>query len=83
MFLSAFLGIHYLMTGFFTPHKWAGFTGGALLVMALGLLFLGLIGDMLARHRIYLEELLYESRCRAGAERSGNSQVEGGSGTPR
>jgi len=61
LLLSTFLGIHYLMTGFFT----------------------GLIGDMLTRHRIYLEELLYESRRRAGAERSVDSQLGRGSGTPR
>jgi hypothetical protein len=31
------------------------------------MVFMGLIGDMLNRHRIYLEELLYRERIRSGA----------------
>lgn len=64
--LGAFLGVHWLMTGAFSPHKWAGFTGAALIAVALQLFFIGLVGDMLNRHRVYLEELLYESRTRQG-----------------
>jgi glycosyltransferase involved in cell wall biosynthesis len=60
--LEGFLGVHYLLTGEFTPHKWAGFTGLGLLAIALAALHMGLIGDMLNRHRIYLEEILYHSR---------------------
>ncbi len=60
--LGIFLLTHYLNSGAFSPHKWAGFTSGVLLIMALILLILGVIGDMLARHRIYLEELLYYQR---------------------
>jgi len=60
--LLAFLGVHYLATGVFSPHKWAGFSGATLLVMASLVFFIGLIGDMLNRHRIYLEELLYRER---------------------
>jgi hypothetical protein len=33
-------------------------------VLALSVFFIGLIGDMLNRHRIYLEELLYRERER-------------------
>jgi len=62
--LLAFLGVHYLNTGVFSPHKWAGFSGAASLVLALLVFFIGLIGDMLNRHRIYLEELLYRERER-------------------
>jgi glycosyltransferase involved in cell wall biosynthesis len=62
--LLAFLGIHYLNTGVFSPHKWAGFSGAASLVLASLVFFIGLIGDMLNRHRIYLEELLYRERER-------------------
>lgn len=59
----AFLGIHYLARGTFSPHKWAGFTGAALLLLALVLLGMGVLGDMLNRHRIYLEEVLYHLRA--------------------
>lgn len=62
--LAAFLAAHYLGTGSFSPHKWAGFSGAALLMLALAVAFMGLIGDMLNRHRIYLEELLYRERER-------------------
>ncbi|MFQ5589857.1 MAG: glycosyltransferase family 2 protein [Phycisphaerae bacterium] len=63
-FLSGlFLLWHYLTTGGFSPHKWAGFAAGALLALGLMMLHMGMIGDMLARHRIYLEELLYHRRA--------------------
>jgi glycosyltransferase involved in cell wall biosynthesis len=62
--LLAFLGVHYLNTGVFSPHKWAGFSGAASLALASLVFFIGLIGDMLNRHRIYLEELLYRERER-------------------
>lgn len=63
--LFTFLGIHYLGTGGFSPHKWAGFAGAACVTLALFVLLMGLIGDMLNRHRIYLEELLYRERERS------------------
>ena len=62
--LVAFLGLHYWNSGGFSPHKWAGFSGAGALVLALLVFFAGLIGDMLNRHRIYLEELLYRVRER-------------------
>ena len=43
--------------------------GVALTVGLLGFMdgvFMGMIGDMLNRHRVYLEELLYEQRRRSG-----------------
>jgi len=63
--LLAFLGVHYLDTGGFSPHKWAGFAGAVFVTLALFVLLMGLIGDMLNRHRIYLEELLYRERERS------------------
>jgi len=70
--LVGFLGFHYLQTGSFSPHKWAGFSGAAVLVLGLLALFMGMIGDMLNRHRIYLEELLYRERERVNhGERRG------------
>ncbi|MBW2269268.1 MAG: glycosyltransferase family 2 protein [Deltaproteobacteria bacterium] len=62
LFLAGFLGWHYLATGGFTPHKWAGFVALGLVMVALLILQVGVIGDMLSRHRIYLEELLYRQR---------------------
>jgi hypothetical protein len=60
--LGGFLLFHYVSTGSFSPHKWAGFTAGVLLALALLMLHMGVIGDMLNRHRVYLEELLYRQR---------------------
>lgn len=60
--LGLFLLWHYVTTGSFSPHKWAGFTGAALLVLGLLMVHVGLIGDMLNRHRVYLEEILYRQR---------------------
>jgi hypothetical protein len=60
--LAAFLLIHYVVTGGFSPHKWAGFAAIALTALALLMLQTGIIGDMLNRHRVYLEELLFRQR---------------------
>jgi glycosyltransferase involved in cell wall biosynthesis len=60
--LGGFLSIHYLMTSTFSPYKWTGFVAGTLFALSLILLHMGLIGDMLNRHRIYLEELLSRAR---------------------
>ena len=60
--LGAFLLWHYVETGALSPHKWAGFASATLLGLALLLLQLGVIGDMLTRHRVYLEEVLFRLR---------------------
>lgn len=69
--LGAFVLWHYLTTGGFSPHKWAGFSVVALVALALLMAQIGLIGDMLNRHRIYLEELLYRQR---GGARGGGGE---------
>ena len=74
MLLFLFFLIHYLAAGRFSPHKWAGFAGGGLFVLALLLLMMGVVGDMLNRHRIYLEELLYHLRSRQSDSRQGDSR---------
>ena len=61
--LAAFLLLHYLASGSFSPHKWAGFTALGLTLVSLLLLQLGMTGAMLARHRVYLEEILYRQRA--------------------
>ena len=60
--LAAFFLLHYVRTGQFHPHTWAGVGAGACFGLAVLMLHLGVIGDMLNRHRIYLEELLYRLR---------------------
>ncbi len=60
--LEMFLFIHYLQAGSFSPHKWAGFTGAGLFTLGMVFLLMGVIGDMLNRHRMYLEEVLYHLR---------------------
>jgi len=62
--LGSFFLVHYARTGQFQPHTWAGVAAGACVGMSALMLHLGLIGDMLNRHRIYLEELLYRQRDR-------------------
>ena len=68
VFLALFLGFHYLRSGFFSPHKWAGFMSAALILLSILLTHIGLIGDMLNRHRVYLEELLFYSRLSGAAK---------------
>jgi len=70
--LAGFFVAHYLVTGSFSPHKWAGFAAAAALLLGLLLLFMGLIGDMLNRHRIYLEELLVRERERPTGDERGD-----------
>ena len=60
--LELFLLVHYLREGVFSPHKWAGFVGLGLFLLGLILGLMGVIGDMLDRHRMYLEEVLYHLR---------------------
>ncbi len=62
--LGIFLFIHYLMTGGFSPHKWAGFSGLGLILIGIFLLFLGIVADMLDRIRSNQEEILYYERKR-------------------
>jgi glycosyltransferase involved in cell wall biosynthesis len=57
---AIFLGQHYLRTGFFTPHKWAGFVAGFLFVVSLLLLLIGFVLDMFARMRRNQEEILFQ-----------------------
>jgi len=62
--LGVFLLRHRLVAGSFSPHIWAGFTGGALFGFGLILLVVGLVGEMLKRIRLNQEMLLYYQRSR-------------------
>ena len=65
---GGFLLQHFLRTGDFSPYKWTGFAATALLALAVVMVHMGVIGDMLNRHRIYLEEVLYRERARTGRD---------------
>lgn len=60
--LGTFFLVNFLTTGRFSPHLWSGFLAGAFFALSLAMVHIGLIGDMMARHRIYLEEVLYHQR---------------------
>ncbi len=60
---GGFFLLHYLRSGQFRPQTWAGVVAGACVGLAALTIHIGLIGDMLNRHRIYLEELLYRQRA--------------------
>lgn len=70
--LEVFFVGHFLWVGSFSPHKWAGFAGAALFVLGLLTFGLGMVGDLLNRHRIYLEEILYEQRRRSQQDTIGD-----------
>jgi glycosyltransferase involved in cell wall biosynthesis len=56
---GGFLLGHYLTTGNFSPHKWAGFVSGFFLVLSLLFFIVGIILDMFVRMRRNQEEMLY------------------------
>lgn len=71
-----FLGVHYINTGSFSPHIWAGFVGGSFAFLGFSTLITGLIGDMLVRMRMNQEEILYHlkrSRLEAAGPVSGSA----------
>ncbi len=57
--LLAFLLAHYLESGAFSPHIWAGFLGGSFVLLGVLTLVLAFIGDILVRMRTNQEEILY------------------------
>jgi glycosyltransferase involved in cell wall biosynthesis len=57
--LLAFLATHYLQTGAFSPHIWAGFVGGSLCFVGILTLVIAFLGDMLVRIRMNQEDMLY------------------------
>ncbi len=73
---GGFLLWHYLTSGVLSPHKWAGFVSGGFAILSMSMFFAGMIGDMLNRHRIYLEELLYRQRLMARGDRSAGESAE-------
>ncbi len=66
--LLLFLGVHYIRTGAFSPHIWAGFVGGSFSFLGFSTLILGFIGDMLVRVRLNQERILYHLRAKKPGE---------------
>ena len=62
--LAVFLLTHYVRTGAFSPHVWAGMTAGFLAGMGMLIFITGLLADMLARIRMNQERVLYFLRKR-------------------
>ncbi len=60
--LLVFLGGFWLRTGGFSPHKWAGFSGGFLLAMGVFFVIIGVVAEMLDRIRLAVDEALYRVR---------------------
>jgi glycosyltransferase involved in cell wall biosynthesis len=60
--LIVFLGAHYVNTGQFSPHKWAGFTGAAFGGAGLLIFVLGLMADMQCRIRKNQEYIMASIR---------------------
>ena len=60
--LFAFLLVHYMSSGSFSPHKWAGFTGGFLFIAGASALVTALLADMISRSRLIQERILYMLR---------------------
>ena len=58
--MEIFLGIHFLISGDFTPFKFVGFTGFGFLVFGLLLVIVGLLANMFNRVRVNQEKILYE-----------------------
>lgn len=57
--LFTFLLAHYLKTGAFSPHVWAGLTGGFFAGSALLIFAMGQSADMMDRQRVTQERILY------------------------
>jgi glycosyltransferase involved in cell wall biosynthesis len=57
--LLGFLGFHYLQTGGFSPHIWAGFVGGSFAFLAISTFTTGFVGELLLRIRRNQERVLY------------------------
>ena len=76
----AFLGIHYIKMGSFSPHIWAGFVGGSFAFLGFSTLVTGLVGDMLVRMRMNQEEILYHLK-RSRLDTAGSTPGSAGQNT--
>jgi glycosyltransferase involved in cell wall biosynthesis len=68
--VGCFFIIHYIRTGAFSPHTWAGFTSFALLAFAVFIVAVGIFMEMFTRMRMNQEQLLYIARKNYYGKRS-------------
>jgi glycosyltransferase involved in cell wall biosynthesis len=59
---GAFFLVHYIHTGAFKPHTWAGFLSSFSFLLALFMLIVGIFMEMFSRMRMNQELLLYFAR---------------------
>jgi len=71
--LGGFFLRHYYLTGRFTPHLWAGFSGAFFFGTGCLLVLTGILADMLDRIRLNEEEILYQQRLQRWRERRGEA----------
>ncbi|REJ67303.1 MAG: glycosyltransferase family 2 protein [Planctomycetota bacterium] len=69
--LHYFIGFHGAQRYTFSPHKWSGISSIVLFVFGFIFLHMGVLGDMLSRHRMYLEELLVRVRTQTPTVETG------------
>lgn len=83
--MDLWLLFFWLSTGSFSPYKFVGFTGTALLVVGLLILGFALLADMLDRLRVNQERVLYQQRRMLFAERGrpGVQEENVASGNPQ
>ena len=76
LILWLFMGAHYLRTGHFSPHIWAGFTGAVFVAFGVISFITGLLADMLDRMRLGIEDILYQMRTKGfiGVRKAGREQ---------
>lgn len=56
---GGFITIHYILSGRFYPHKWAGFLAVGLLALSILFFITGIVAEILARIRDTTENILY------------------------
>lgn len=59
LIFGGFLAVHYIQTGNFSPHKWAGFLSASFLFISVLLFITGLLADILSRVNQTSERILY------------------------
>lgn len=71
---ALFLLVHYIQTGQTYPYRSLVSISGVLVIVGFLLLFLSMIGDMLHRNRILIEEVLYHARAATYGRNENNQQ---------
>jgi glycosyltransferase involved in cell wall biosynthesis len=56
---GTFFLIHYIRTGYFRPHTWAGFLSFSSFILAIFMVIAGIFMEMFSRMRMNQEQLLY------------------------